>query len=102
MAKFEKGHKKVGGRKKGTPNKATPVKEALRRALENAHEDGAEGYLLELAREDPRVFMTAVLKLIPTSVETKVEHEQTVTVRRFGSGRQRGIKEETSNEEAAT
>ena len=24
MAKFEKGHAKLGGRKKGTPNKLTP------------------------------------------------------------------------------
>ena len=100
MAKFEKGHAKLGGRKKGTPNKLTPVKEALRQALENAHEDGAQGYLLQVAQEHPQVFMSAVQKLIPTAVEATLETEQTVTVRRFGSGRKRGSEEEASSSEA--
>lgn len=102
MSPFEKGHAKVGGRKKGVPNKSTvAVMEAVRRALDAAHKDGAEGYLLQLACDDPKTFMGAVNKLIPTAVETKVEVEQTVTVRRYGSGRKkRGSKKKESSKDA--
>ena len=102
MSPFEKGHTKVGGRKKGVPNKSTvAVIEAVRRALDAAHKDGAEGYLLELACDDPKTFMSAVNKLIPTAVETKVEIEQTVTIRRYGSGRKkRGSKKKESSKDA--
>ena len=105
MSPFEKGHTKLGGRKKGVPNKSTvAVMEAVRRALDAAHKDGAEGYLLELACDDPKTFMsllTALMKLIPTAVETKVEIQQTVTIRRYGSGRKkRGSKKKESSKDA--
>lgn len=36
MAKFEPGHPKLGGRKRGTPNRATAeIREAARRLLED-------------------------------------------------------------------
>lgn len=85
---YEKGHPKYGGRKKGTPNKYTQeVRDAVRQALEESHPEGPVGYLKQVARDDPAVFMGVVKKLIPNAIEAQVKQEQTVTVRRFGSGR---------------
>lgn len=92
---FQSGREKTGGRKAGTPNKHTQaVKDALRAALEASHEDGAEGYFLRLSRDDPKTFMGAVQKLIPTEVESKVETKNTITVRRFSSGREKESRRE--------
>ena len=101
---FEKGHPKLGGRAKGTPNRHTQsVKDALRAALDQAHPDGAKGYFLDLARSDPRTFMGSVSKLIPTAIEAKVEHEQTVTIRKYSSGRESTSgSEEVEVDEAAS
>jgi hypothetical protein len=55
---FEKGHKKVGGRKRGTPNVMTRErKEALLQAASQAGgEDGLVGYLKLLALNHPKTF----------------------------------------------
>jgi hypothetical protein len=67
--KFPKGHKKVGGRKKGTPNKATAtLKEAILLAASGAHKDGMTGYLTEQAKNNPAAFMTLLGKVLPTTL----------------------------------
>jgi hypothetical protein len=65
MAK-PKGAPKTGGRKKGTPNKATAdVRDAITQAFERA---GGADYLHRLATEDPRTFCTLLGKIIPTQI----------------------------------
>lgn len=67
--KFPKGHKKLGGRKKGTPNKATAtLKEAILLAAAGAHKDGMTGYLTEQAKNNPAAFMTLLGKVLPTTL----------------------------------
>ena len=51
--KFEKGHKKVGGKQSGTPNKATKdIKEAYRQLIER-NLDNLTGWLETIAAKDP-------------------------------------------------
>ena len=60
---FEKGRKKTGGRKKGTPNKNTvAVKEALQQAF---HELGSVEALVEFGRENPKDFYQMWAKSAP-------------------------------------
>lgn len=69
------------GRPPGSKNKITAaVKDALRGALESSHPDGAEGFFLELARDDPKTFSHLVAKLIPNEVQAEVKTENTITV----------------------
>jgi hypothetical protein len=59
---FEKGHKKVGGRKRGTPNVMTrEYKEAvIQVASQLGGKDGLVGYLTFVALNDPK----AICKLL--------------------------------------
>ena len=65
-----KGEPKLGGRKKGTPNKQTKaLKDMILAALEAAGgKDGGEGYLLKQAKEDPKTFLQLVGKVLPLQV----------------------------------
>lgn len=61
-----KGHKRYGGRKKGTPNKTTgELKEMILQALSNK---GGIKYLERQADENPTAFMTLVGKVLPLQV----------------------------------
>jgi len=58
-----KNNAKMGGRKKGVPNKLTSdVKAMILAALDKA--GGAE-YLLEQAKDNPNAFLTLVGKVLP-------------------------------------
>lgn len=74
-----KGHKKVGGRKKGTPNKITQsVKDAMMGAL-NAG-DGAQAFFLELKESDPKTFANIASKLIPHQIQQEINANAAVKV----------------------
>lgn len=63
---YPKGAPKVGGRKKGTPNKNTAaVKDMILQALDGA---GGVDYLQTQATENPVAFMTLVGKVLPMQV----------------------------------
>lgn len=69
---YAKGHAKLGGRVKGTPNKLTAsLKEMIRGALDAV---GGQKYLEEQARENPTAFMTLLGKLLPS--EVSLEHQK--------------------------
>ena len=82
---FGKGHKKLGGRKRGTPNKSTTeLKDAILAAAESANEEGLVGYLTWLAKEEPASFSSLLGKLLPKDVNVEVDGELAVKiVRRY-------------------
>lgn len=77
---------KTGGRVAGTPNKATAaLKDAILAAGHKVGEDGEgrgglEGYLVMLAKTDPKSFSTLLGKVLPLQVKmdaiVQMTHEQ--------------------------
>lgn len=64
--KSRKPRAKTGGRRKGTPNKATAaVKDMILSALDQA---GGVDYLVQQSEENPTAFMTLVGKVLPLQV----------------------------------
>ena len=77
---YEKGRKKSGGRKKGTPNKITKdVKEMVLEALEKL---GGTEWFIAQGLENPVAFMAIAGKAMPK--ETKVEMLKTVEISMIG------------------
>jgi hypothetical protein len=65
-----KGQPKLGGRQKGTPNKITAtVKQAIEQAF---NEVGGSTYLVEMAHQQPKAFMTLLGKVIPQQIDANV------------------------------
>lgn len=72
-----KGCKKLGGRKKGTQNKATAeIKDMLRQALD---ESGGVDYFIKQAKENPVSFNTLIAKIIPADVSAKFTGNMVIT-----------------------
>ena len=68
--KFKKGHKKLGGRKKGTPN-AFPAEVA--KAMSASFEAvGKTEYFITLAQENPQVYAALIMKHLPSKIEAEV------------------------------
>jgi hypothetical protein len=68
-----KGHKRWGGRKKGTTNKLNAEVKAL---VEGAlAELGGQKWLVSAAKEHPQAFMTLVGKLIPRDLNVNATHK---------------------------
>jgi len=64
---FRKGHKKVGGRKKGVPNKVpVELKSAILGALDAS---GGQSYLEQVARDNPQVFCSLLGRVLPMTVQ---------------------------------
>jgi hypothetical protein len=63
---FKKGHKKLGGRKRGTPNVMTrEYKEAVIQAANQlGGKDGLVGYLELVALNDPKTFYKLLVALL--------------------------------------
>ena len=60
---FKPGHKKLGGRRKGSTNKATAdIKAMICAALDKA---GGEEYLYQQSQVNPGPFMTLIGKVLP-------------------------------------
>lgn len=63
---FKPGHAKVGGRKKGTPNKISrDVKEMLLVAFTKL---GADEFLIKQGKRNPKSFLSLLGRVIPTQV----------------------------------
>lgn len=75
---FTKGHQKVGGRTKGTPNKIdADVKNMILCAL--SKKGGAE-YLEKQADANPVAFMALVGKVLPMTVQGDAQNPLTFTI----------------------
>jgi hypothetical protein len=98
--RYRKGHKKVGGRKKGTPNRLTAeIKETIIAAFtelgaDGRGKEGLKGFIKKIGREDLKssaMLLRAVLPMqvnasINTSVNVKYKtlEEATEEARKFG------------------
>jgi len=63
---FQKGHAKVGGRCRGTPNQYSPDLRAM--VIEAFHRAGGVDYLVRVAEERPAIFCRLLARLIPRQV----------------------------------
>ena len=68
---FQKGHKKIGGRVAGTPNKID-LREATLKAFD---EVGGTEYLVNVAKHYPNAFLQFVGRLIPKDVQLSGSEE---------------------------
>jgi hypothetical protein len=68
------------GRPKGAQNKMTrALKEMILTALDEAHPDGAVGYLKQQATSNPTAFLTLVGKVLPLQVAGELDHKVKVS-----------------------
>lgn len=72
---FKEGHKKIGGRKKGSTNLLTrTVKEVVLETFNHLQEDDEASYSLKkFAKSNPKDFYNIAAKLIPTEMAVKAE-----------------------------
>lgn len=74
MAKFEKGHKKVAGRKKGTKDKKTVIKETFGiKSIEELKEDVLENWREYLKHNNDNYKLTATKEVSKYLFPTKKE-----------------------------
>lgn len=76
MAKYEKGHKKAGGRTKGTLNKATVLMVSVRDtvlAAFNEIQKDKNANIVTWGKQNPKDFYNIAAKLIPTEITAKVQ-----------------------------
>jgi hypothetical protein len=75
---YRKGHKKIGGRKKGVQNTLTRelkeaiINAAIRLGADGNGKDGLEGYLMMLGREEKRTFGMLLRAVLPMQVNASV------------------------------
>lgn len=70
------------GRPKGSQNKITAeLKDMIRNALDKAHPDGGEAYLVQQAQTNPNAFLTLLGKTIPADINAKLSGTMNVNGR---------------------
>lgn len=76
---FQKGHKKVGGKKLGTKNK---IPSSVAEAIYNTFiKVGAEEYLEGLAFDNPAVFAALLKAILPKNVNLGSQDDNQLTIR---------------------
>ena len=75
--KFKKGRAKTGGKKKGTPNKFTTLKQAFLEAFQDKRIGGTEGMVEVFSKNDARKidFFKLISKMLPTSMNAEVTNK---------------------------
>lgn len=77
---FDKGHAKVGGRQRGTPNvmtrelKVAVIVAAHRLGSDLRGKDGLVGYLTRLAKTDTKTFVTLLRAVLPLQANSDVSN----------------------------
>lgn len=78
---FQPGHQKVGGRKKGTANKAPArLRKAIFAALDSG--EGAQAYFEWLKKEEPAVYGSLLKAFIPKDVNLSGDLNTNLVIRR--------------------
>ena len=73
--RFEKGHRKIGGRSLGTPNRVTQVmSELVYRGM--GGRDGITDFMKRLADEDPRLAAKLLCKIVRKGIKTVGYYER--------------------------
>ena len=75
MGKFEKGHEKKGGRKKGSPNKLTEAMKTVKQTVLEAFHELQKDPKVNIAnwgKANPKEFYAIASKLIPTEIQATV------------------------------
>jgi len=68
---FKKGHKKMGGRQKGTPPKIKKeIKDMIFEAFENA---GGVNYLVQQSQENPVAFLGLLKCIVPKIINANID-----------------------------
>jgi len=81
---YPKGHKKMGGRTKGTPNALTKtVRETVLSVFQELQADPKHD-LKAFAKESPRDFYQIAARLIPTEITGSLQQTFKVTVKKDG------------------
>lgn len=82
--KFKKGHLKKGGKKKGTPNKFTTLKQAYIDAFNSEELGGTQGLIdaFKPSNMTKRDFYKLISKMLPTNIDTEVSGEISVTIKK--------------------
>ena len=81
---FKKGHKKVGGRKKGVKNKFTTLKQAYLDAFNSAEIGSTQG-LVDAFKVNPftkREFFKVISKMLPSNVAMDLDGKLDITIKR--------------------
>ncbi|MBR0847189.1 hypothetical protein JQ543_05460 [Bradyrhizobium diazoefficiens] len=83
---FAVGHRKVGGRRKGTPNKATAdIKACFIEAARNIGSDGkgkggVRGFIEKTGRANPEALMLALSRFVPPPLKQDADVSSVVVV----------------------
>jgi len=88
--KFKEGHTKVGGRKRGTPNKFTDLKQAFldvferieKDAEEKPNVDGLYGWAMKNSRNQG-MFYQIISKMLPSNVNADLSGDISITVNKI-------------------
>ena len=75
---FVKGHQKIGGRTKGTPNKATVIEQRLMDGLDGVN---IELLILELAEKNPQALLGLLSKFIPNRVNIGGQEDNELVIK---------------------
>ena len=85
-AKFKRGHPKKGGKKKGTPNKFTDLKNEFLKAFYDKDGIGGAKGIKELIKSSPRnkmVFLQMISKMLPSNINADVSGDLGLTIKRI-------------------
>jgi len=75
--RFQKGHKRVGGRKKGGSKAQIELKQAILNAFAAV---GGEDYLIDVAQTNPQVFFALLGRVLPLTVAGDAEQPHRIIV----------------------
>jgi hypothetical protein len=96
--RYRKGHKKFGGRKKGVQNvlsgelKEAIIIAAVRLGADGNGKDGLEGYLMMLARDEPKTFGMLLRAVLPLQVTASIETSLNVRYKTLEEAREEARK----------
>lgn len=70
---FEKGIEKVGGRKKGTPNRTTKEMKEMINMIVSGHLENVDDVLSDIQKEDPDKYLSLLFKFMEFVVAKKTD-----------------------------